>query len=151
MRTVTKETLTETFLGYCADDTDPRLRLILERLAHHLHAFVKETGLTHAEWRKGIELLVKAGEITDAKGRLPLYPKTKNGDGLDADYYITGLNRNEPNAGFSPKAAYIFRKQLEEADFIVINQNILEIPVTKIHETKVLRTVLRGHTVHEGK
>ncbi|HZZ73340.1 MAG TPA: GTP-binding protein [Pirellulales bacterium] len=30
--------------------------------------------------------------------------------------------RNEPNAGFSPKAAYIFRKQLEEADFIVINR-----------------------------
>ncbi len=66
MRTVTKETLTETFLGYCADDTDPRLRLILERLAHHVHAFVRETGLTHAEWRKGIELLVKAGEISDA-------------------------------------------------------------------------------------
>ena len=30
--------------------------------------------------------------------------------------------RNEPNAGFSPKAAYIFRKQLEEADAIVINR-----------------------------
>lgn len=30
--------------------------------------------------------------------------------------------KNEPNAGFSPKAAYIFRKQLEEADFIVLNR-----------------------------
>lgn len=30
--------------------------------------------------------------------------------------------RNEPGAGFSPKAAYIFRKQLEEADFVVINR-----------------------------
>lgn len=30
--------------------------------------------------------------------------------------------RDEPNAGFSPKAAYIFQKQLEEADFIVINR-----------------------------
>ncbi|HKI35345.1 MAG TPA: GTP-binding protein [Gemmataceae bacterium] len=30
--------------------------------------------------------------------------------------------RNEPGAGFSPKAAYIFRKQLEEADAIVINR-----------------------------
>ncbi len=66
MRTVTKDTLTETFLGYCADDTDPRMRLVLERLAHHLHAFTQEVGLTHAEWRKGIELLVKAGEISDA-------------------------------------------------------------------------------------
>src|SRR5436309_1050510 len=30
--------------------------------------------------------------------------------------------RNETGAGFSPKAAYIFRKQLEEADAIVINR-----------------------------
>lgn len=30
--------------------------------------------------------------------------------------------KGEPNAGFSPKAAYIFRKQLEEADFIVLNR-----------------------------
>lgn len=30
--------------------------------------------------------------------------------------------RNEPNAGFSAKAAYIFRKQLEEADFLIVNR-----------------------------
>jgi G3E family GTPase len=30
--------------------------------------------------------------------------------------------RNDADAGFSPKAAYIFRKQLEEADAIVINR-----------------------------
>jgi Ni2+-binding GTPase involved in maturation of urease and hydrogenase len=30
--------------------------------------------------------------------------------------------RNEATAGFSPKAAYIFRKQLEEADAILINR-----------------------------
>jgi hypothetical protein len=30
--------------------------------------------------------------------------------------------RNETGTGFSPKAAYIFRKQLEEADAIVINR-----------------------------
>jgi hypothetical protein len=30
--------------------------------------------------------------------------------------------RNEAGSGFSPKAAYIFRKQLEEADAIVINR-----------------------------
>jgi predicted amidohydrolase YtcJ len=39
----------------------------------------------------------------------------------------------------------------KSADFIVINQNILEVPVEKIHETKVLKTVLRGHTVYEAK
>jgi G3E family GTPase len=30
--------------------------------------------------------------------------------------------REERRAGFSPKAAYIFRKQLEEADFVIINR-----------------------------
>lgn len=39
----------------------------------------------------------------------------------------------------------------KSADFIVIDQNILEVPVEKIHQTKVLQTVLRGHTVYEGK
>jgi predicted amidohydrolase YtcJ len=39
----------------------------------------------------------------------------------------------------------------KSADFIVINQNLLEIPPEKIHKTKVLRTVLKGHTVYEGK
>ncbi len=30
--------------------------------------------------------------------------------------------RNDPRSGFSPKAAYIFRKQLEEADAILLNR-----------------------------
>lgn len=39
----------------------------------------------------------------------------------------------------------------KSADFIVINQNILDVPVTNIHKTKVLKTVLQGRTVYEGK
>ena len=39
--------------------------------------------------------------------------------------------RNEQGAGFSPKAAYIFRKQLEEADAILINR-IDELPAKDI-------------------
>lgn len=30
--------------------------------------------------------------------------------------------KNQQDAGFSPKAAYIFRKQIEEADFVLINR-----------------------------
>ena len=37
----------------------------------------------------------------------------------------------------------------KSADFIVINQNLLEVPANKIHETKVLQTVLRGETVYQ--
>ncbi len=39
----------------------------------------------------------------------------------------------------------------KSADFIVIDQNLLEIPPQEIHETKVLRTVLRGHTVYRAE
>jgi hypothetical protein len=39
----------------------------------------------------------------------------------------------------------------KSADFIVINQNILEIPEKDIHKTKVLRTVLKGKTVYQRK
>jgi Ni2+-binding GTPase involved in maturation of urease and hydrogenase len=36
--------------------------------------------------------------------------------------YGLRILRNEPGSGFSPKAAYIFRKQLEEADAVIINR-----------------------------
>jgi len=39
----------------------------------------------------------------------------------------------------------------KSADFIVINQNILEGPVENIHKTRVLKTVLQGHTVYQSK
>ncbi len=64
MRTVSKDNITEAFLGYVAKDTDPRLKFVLEKLATHLHDFVRETQLTHSEWRKGLELLYAAGEIS---------------------------------------------------------------------------------------
>lgn len=65
MRTVTQDTITQTFLATCSPDADPRLRFILERLVTHLHQFATETGLTHHEWRKGLDILRRAGEFTD--------------------------------------------------------------------------------------
>ncbi len=64
MRNVTTDTLTQSFLDYMSDDTDERLRFVLTKLATHMHEFVRETDLTHDEWRKGLELLYKAGEIS---------------------------------------------------------------------------------------
>ncbi len=65
MRSVTKDNITEVFLNYFSKDTDPRLMEVMSSLAHHMHAFVKETKLTHDEWNKGIELLEWAGNISD--------------------------------------------------------------------------------------
>ena len=67
MRDVTPDTLTETLLGLSAPGTDPRLQEVLGALVRHLHAFAREVGLTHAEWRTGLELLTRAGEMTDAE------------------------------------------------------------------------------------
>lgn len=64
MRTVTKESVTQSFIDYMGDDTDERLRFVLESLVNHLHDFVRETELTHDEWRKGLELLFEAGKIS---------------------------------------------------------------------------------------
>ncbi len=65
MRTVTEDTITQAFLDYFGPDTDPRLRFLMEKLAEHLHNFARETKLTHAEWRKGLEILGEAGRISD--------------------------------------------------------------------------------------
>lgn len=65
MRNVTKDTVSDAFMSYCSEETSPRLRFVLERLTHHLHSFAREVELTHEEWAKGIELLTRAGEITD--------------------------------------------------------------------------------------
>jgi Ni2+-binding GTPase involved in maturation of urease and hydrogenase len=45
--------------------------------------------------------------------------------------------RNRPNSGFSPKAAYIFLKQLEEADFLVINR-VDALLATEVQEIEAL-------------
>ncbi len=65
MRHVTKDNITDVFMGYFGPDTDPRLKEILKSLVTHLHDFARETKLTHAEWRKGIEFLEWAGDISD--------------------------------------------------------------------------------------
>ncbi|MDA7599403.1 hydroxyquinol 1,2-dioxygenase [Alphaproteobacteria bacterium] len=67
MRNVTKDNITDVFKGYMGDDINPRLREVLSSLVTHLHAFAKETKLTHAEWEKGIAFLEQAGEISNAE------------------------------------------------------------------------------------
>lgn len=64
MRNVDKDTLTSAFLGYMADDTDPRVKYLLTELSTRMHDFIRDTDLTHDEWRKALELLFKAGQIS---------------------------------------------------------------------------------------
>ena len=65
MRDVNKDNITDVFMKYFGDDTDPRLREIMQSLASHLHNFARDVNLTHAEWLQGIEFLEAAGRISD--------------------------------------------------------------------------------------
>ena len=57
MRTVTKDNITDVFMGYMSDDMNPRMREVLGALVRHMHDFAKEVDLTHEEWRAGIAFL----------------------------------------------------------------------------------------------
>ena len=65
MRNVNKDNITEVFMSYLSEDTDPRLREVMSSMVRHLHAFAREVNLTHEEWNIGIQFLERAGEISD--------------------------------------------------------------------------------------
>ena len=44
---------------------DPRLREVLTSLVQHLHAFVKDVGLTESEWVTAIDFLTRTGQMSD--------------------------------------------------------------------------------------
>jgi protocatechuate 3,4-dioxygenase beta subunit len=66
MKNITRDNLTETVKQSFSKIDDTRMKQLVERLVHHLHAFAQETSLTHAEWREGIAFLHRAGEISSA-------------------------------------------------------------------------------------
>jgi hydroxyquinol 1,2-dioxygenase len=64
MRSVDSSTITDAVIGTIDQSAAPRVRELAAALVRHVHAFARETGLTHEEWRKGLELLRWAGDIT---------------------------------------------------------------------------------------
>jgi hydroxyquinol 1,2-dioxygenase len=66
-RNKTEDDITAEVLERFAGTPDSRLRQIMLGLIKHLHAFVKEVELTEAEWFQAIEILTKAGHISDDK------------------------------------------------------------------------------------
>ncbi|RFA17342.1 hydroxyquinol 1,2-dioxygenase [Subtercola boreus] len=59
--------LVETVVASFASTPDPRLRLVMESLTRHLHAFVRDVRLTESEWNEAIAFLTAAGAITDER------------------------------------------------------------------------------------
>ena len=66
-RNLADEDLTRAVLASFGDSTSERFRQVVQSLVRHLHAFVKEVGLTEEEWFRGIDFLTRTGHITDDK------------------------------------------------------------------------------------
>jgi hydroxyquinol 1,2-dioxygenase len=67
MRNLNEENLTDAVLAKLEDASDARFREIMISLIRHLHAFVRETELTEAEWFEGIRFLTATGQKCDDK------------------------------------------------------------------------------------
>lgn len=59
--------LTQRVVASFADTPDPRLKVLIEALTSHLHAFACEVRLTEREWQQAIDFLTAAGNITDER------------------------------------------------------------------------------------
>jgi len=64
MNNITQASLSDAVKSSFERIDNPRMRLLVNRLEHHLNAYAQDTGLTHAEWRDGIALLHRAASIT---------------------------------------------------------------------------------------
>lgn len=62
-----ERSLVERVLASFDDAPDARLREVMRSLVTHLHAVVRETRLSEAEWERAIAFLTSAGHITDDK------------------------------------------------------------------------------------
>lgn len=59
----TEASSVETVNGRMGDSTDPRLKQVMSSLVQHLHAFIKDVGLTQEEWEYGIGFLTRTGQM----------------------------------------------------------------------------------------
>jgi catechol 1,2-dioxygenase len=63
----TEQTAADAVVESFAHTPDPRLRELLTSLVRHLHAFVRDTEPTIAEWERAIEFLTATGQKCDGE------------------------------------------------------------------------------------
>jgi hydroxyquinol 1,2-dioxygenase len=63
----TEETAADAVVDSFAATPDPRLRELLTGLVRHLHAFVRDTEPTIAEWERAIDFLTATGHTCDSE------------------------------------------------------------------------------------
>ncbi|MCX4096456.1 dioxygenase [Nocardia sp. alder85J] len=62
---IREQALTDRVVAAFDRAADPRLKMLMQALTRHLHAFIREVRLSAGEWNAAIEFLTRAGHITD--------------------------------------------------------------------------------------
>jgi hypothetical protein len=57
MKDITQANLSDAVKSSFEPIDNPRMRLLVDRLVHHQHAYAQDTVRKHAEWREGIAFL----------------------------------------------------------------------------------------------
>ena len=60
-------TFTQRVIDATGPKTTPRLRQIMASLIRHVHDFARENELTVYEWMAGVDMLNRAGQMSDDK------------------------------------------------------------------------------------
>ena len=66
MRSIELDNITQLAAGSFAGVPQARQRELLQALVQHLHAYAKDTRLTHEEWRAALAFLHRTGDISSA-------------------------------------------------------------------------------------
>lgn len=89
-----EQTLTDAVLARIEGNADERFRQIMTSLIRHLHAFVRETELTEAEWFAGIQFLTATGQKCDDKRQEYILLS----DTLGVSMLVDAINHRKPGA-----------------------------------------------------
>ena len=92
MRNANEANLTDAVLAKLAGAQDPRFKEIMSSLIRHLHAFIRETGLTEKEWLTGIRFLTATGKKCDDKRQEYILLS----DTLGVSMLVDAINHRKP-------------------------------------------------------
>jgi len=92
MSDMTEQKLVDAVLKKLEGAKDPRFKQVMTSLIRHLHAFVRETELTEAEWFAGIQFLTATGQKCDGKRQEYILLS----DTLGVSMLVDAINHRKP-------------------------------------------------------
>lgn len=92
MSNLTEQNLVDAVLEKLGGAEDARFKQVMTSLIKHLHAFVRETELTEAEWFAGIQFLTATGQKCDGKRQEYILLS----DTLGVSMLVDAINHRKP-------------------------------------------------------